>query len=94
MDHDRSGSDDDANAPEWWNWPLELSPHVLKRMVDRGFSEIDLRLMLDEATELRPAREDGRWIAATTHDARAWEVVLEPDPITQVVVVVTAYALT
>ncbi len=40
--------------PEWWDWELELSPHLLKRMADRGFSELDLRAMLDrqEATGL------------------------------------------
>jgi len=32
--------------PTWWDWDIDLTPHVLKRMVDRGFSEIELRLML------------------------------------------------
>ena len=32
--------------PEWWNWELELSPHLLKRMVDRRFTEVDVRRML------------------------------------------------
>ena len=22
--------------PDWWDWELELSPHLLKRMTDRG----------------------------------------------------------
>jgi hypothetical protein len=29
--------------PEWWDWELELTPHLLKRLVDRGFTEVDLR---------------------------------------------------
>jgi len=33
---------------------MELTPHVEKRMDDRGFSELDLREMLDRATGLRP----------------------------------------
>ena len=31
----------DAGSTErsaWWDWELELSAHLLKRMVDRGFS--------------------------------------------------------
>jgi hypothetical protein len=35
--------------PDWWEWELEISPHILKRMVDRSFSETDLRLMLEAA---------------------------------------------
>jgi len=33
--------------PEWWDWELDLSPHLLERMVDRGFSEVDLRRMME-----------------------------------------------
>ena len=28
---------------EWWDWELELSPYLLKRMDDRRFTEIDQR---------------------------------------------------
>lgn len=45
--------------PEWWNWELELSPHLLKRMVDRRFTEVDLRRMLQVATRLRWDIEPG-----------------------------------
>ena len=27
--------------PEWWDWELELTPHVEKRMEDRTFTEVD-----------------------------------------------------
>jgi len=27
--------------PEWWGWELEFTSHLLKRMIDRGFSEAD-----------------------------------------------------
>ena len=37
--------------PEWWDWELELSPHLLKRMLDRGFTESDLRRMLEQLDE-------------------------------------------
>ncbi len=79
--------------PVWWSWELELSPHLLKRMVDRQFSEVDLRSMLASASELRPDILPGRWIAATRHRRRAWEVILEPDRVAQLLVVITAYAV-
>jgi hypothetical protein len=25
--------------PHWWDWDVELTPHVEKRMEDRGFTE-------------------------------------------------------
>jgi hypothetical protein len=80
--------------PEWWEWELELSPHLLKRMVDRGFSEVDLREMLEHATELRTDVVSGRWIVETRHRRKVWEVVIEPDETVPVQVVVTAYPVT
>ena len=80
--------------PEWWEWELELSPHVLKRMVDRGFSEVDLREMLERATGLRPDTESGRWIAEARLARRNWEVVIEPDEVNRRQVIVTAYPVT
>ncbi|HAK96268.1 MAG TPA: hypothetical protein DCM87_15075 [Planctomycetes bacterium] len=77
--------------PEWWQWQLELSSHLLKRMLDRSFSEIDLRLMMDRARGLRKASEPGRWIVETNHDSMPWEVAVEPDKTDRLVVVITAY---
>jgi len=37
-------------SPKWWTWDLELGLHLLDRMADRHFSEIDLRTMLSDAT--------------------------------------------
>lgn len=34
------------NWPIWWDWELEISPHVEKRMEERNFTEIDLRDMM------------------------------------------------
>lgn len=42
--------DEQIDWPQWWDWELEFSPHLLKRMVDRSFNEIDLRSMLSVAT--------------------------------------------
>jgi hypothetical protein len=52
--------------PAWWDWELELTPHVLKRMLDRGFTEVDLRQMLEDASSFRPDVEEGRWVIVFT----------------------------
>jgi hypothetical protein len=77
--------------PEWWDWELELSPHLFKRMTDRRFTEIDLRRMLERATGYRPDVVEGRWIVEMRHRRRAWEVIVEPDQERRLLVVVTAY---
>lgn len=83
-----------THRPPWWEWEIELSPHVLKRMVDRGFSETDLRAMLAiDDVKLRSSEHPGRWIVATSQDGEPWEVILEPDSSIRLTVVVTAYAL-
>jgi hypothetical protein len=38
------------NWPEWWEWELEITAYLEKRMLDREFSELDLRAMLEKAT--------------------------------------------
>ena len=81
------------SLPSWWAWELELSVHLLKRMIDRRFTEIDLRGMLDAATDVRRDIEPGRWLAQTEHDRRPWEVIVAPDRGARVIVVVTAYAV-
>jgi len=77
--------------PGWWEWELELIPHLLKRMEDRRFSEVDLRAMLQRATSFRRDVVKGRWVVVTRHRRRPWEVIVEPDPGARVLVVVTAY---
>jgi hypothetical protein len=78
----------------WWEWELELSPHLEKRMTDRDFSEVDLRVMLERATVFLPARTQGRWAIKTKHRGRAWKVIVEPDFARQRLVVVTAFPVT
>jgi hypothetical protein len=77
--------------PEWWSWELELTPHLLKRMVDRQFNEVDLRQMLETATGCYGNHEEGRFVIETEHDGRAWAVIVEPSPDDQLLIVVTAY---
>ena len=76
--------------PAWWEWELELTSHLLKRMVDRR-SEIDLRSMMASAMRLREDDEPGRWVVETSHESVPWEVIVEPDPADQLLVVITAY---
>lgn len=60
-------------------------------MEDRDFTEIDLRTMLARAQHYHPDVVEGRWVIETRHRRRRWEVIVEPDPTVQRVVVVTAY---
>lgn len=79
--------------PEWWDWELELSPHLLKRMIDRRFTEVDLRLMLDDAADCRRDVERGRWVIEARLRSRRWEIVVEPDLDLGILVIMTAYPL-
>jgi hypothetical protein len=80
-----------TNWPEWWDWEIELSPHLLKRMIDRGFNESDVRTMMAHALRLREDAVPGRWVVEAKLDARAWQVIVEPDTIDKLVVVITAF---
>ncbi len=44
-----------------------MSSHVEERMLDRGFNEIDLRLMLEDAEGYHPDVVPGRWVIETRH---------------------------
>ena len=79
--------------PSWWSWELELSSHVLKRMVDRRFTEVELRRMMERAQNYQRDVVKGRWVIATRHRRRRWEVIVEPDFEAELLVVITAYAL-
>jgi len=60
-------------------------------MTDRRLTEIDLRRMLERASGYREDVVEGRRIIETRHRSRAWEVIVEPDPERELLVVVTAY---
>ena len=47
--------------------------------------------MLEHAKGHRADIEDGRWIIAVRHKRTAWEVIVEPDTTSQLLVVITAY---
>lgn len=77
----------------WWDWELELIPHLLKRMEDRDFAEVDLRSMLNRAESYHRDVMSGRWVVLARHRRRRWEVIVEPDSDARVLVVVTAYPI-
>jgi len=77
--------------PDWWHWELELSQHLLKRMVDRQFNEIDLREMLEDAERYHPDVEAGRWAIETRHSDRSWTMIVEPLQPETKLLVVTAF---
>ncbi|MDZ7291085.1 MAG: DUF4258 domain-containing protein [candidate division KSB1 bacterium] len=76
---------------EWWEWELEFSAHVEMRMVDRDFTEIDLRVMYDSARNYRQDDVPGRWVVETKHRRQKWEIIVEPDFDEHKVVIITAY---
>ena len=77
--------------PSWWTWELELTAHLLKRMEDRGFNEVNLRRMLEHASGHTPDIRPGRFIIEARHAGQSWAVIVEPDEGRQLLVVVTAY---
>jgi hypothetical protein len=80
--------------PSWWDWEIDTTlPHLRKRMVDRGFSETDLLLMLTDATGYHRDHEPGPDVVETRHGGRAWEVIDEPLDLDEILVVVTAYPI-
>ena len=78
--------------PEWWDWELAFTSHVEMRMEERGFTEVDLRGMLDNAVSVERSGRGERWIVSARHGGRSWKIVLEPDADERITNVVTAYA--
>ncbi len=77
--------------PEWWEWELDFWDHLKERMEQRHFAEVDLRLMMKEATAYKKARRPGRWILETKHQDHRWHVIVKPDYNAKILDVVTAF---
>ena len=84
-------ADDNLSLPEWWDWELEFTPHLLKRMVDRSFNEVDVRSMLAAITDWRKSTTEGRYVVTSRFQRREWEAIVEPDETSKLLIVVTAY---
>lgn len=72
---------------------MVFGQHVLDRMVDRRFSEVELRSMLSVAISIRRDETPGRWIVNTRLRQRRWEIIVEPDIDRRLTIVVTAYRI-
>ncbi len=79
--------------PDWWDWELELTPHLEQRMEERDFTEVDVRKMLAAATGFAPDVVEGRFLIESQLRGRSWHVIVEPDPDETLLVVVTAYGV-
>ena len=77
--------------PEWWDWDLEMTPHLEQRMEEREFAEVDVREMLEQATKFASDVVPGRFVIEAPLRGRRWQVIVEPDPDDRLLVVVTAY---
>ncbi len=77
--------------PPWWQWELELTPDLERRMEDRDFTEVDLRAMLQGAGGFRPDVVEDRYVIECRHRNEDWEIIVEPDTPDRLLVVITAY---
>lgn len=68
-----------------------MSAHLLKRMDDRSFNEVELRRMLEHARGHRADILEGRFVIDARHAGQPWEVIVEPDEVGRLLVVITAY---
>lgn len=60
-------------------------------MRDRGFTEVDVRRMLEHAGGHTPDIMAGRFVIEARHAWQSWAVIVEPDEGRQLLVVITAY---
>lgn len=77
--------------PSWWDWDFEFTPHLLKRMDERGFTESDLRKMFENAKSVRDDVVIGRFLVKTWIGNQPWEVIVEPELAEKLLVIITAY---
>ena len=80
-----------STFPNWWHWDLSFTSHTELRMEQRGVTEVELRAMLERATEFQPNIVQGRFMIAVRHRQRPWVVIVEPDVEASLLVVVTVY---
>lgn len=79
--------------PPWWEWELEVTDYTHKRLSERNCTEVELRRMMEHAKNWYRGKQEGRWVIETQFRRKHWEVVVEPIPEKQRLVVVTAYEI-
>ena len=79
------------DPPAWWAWQVRLTPHLRKRMIDRGFNEVEVRSMLESPQRIVEDHEPGRFAVDAVHRGRRWRLIVEPDPSAEALVVITAF---
>jgi len=77
--------------PEWWRWELAFTSHAELRMEQRSVTEVEVRGMLERATEFEPSIVEARFMIHAHHAQRPWVVIVEPDADVNLLVVVTVY---
>jgi hypothetical protein len=82
-----------SDSQDELDWDLEFTPHVIARMVDRGFDAADVRVMLEDAHLVEEGRDLRRRIAHCRFRRSNWKVVLEPDADRRRLLVVTAFPI-
>ena len=59
-------------------------------MIDRGFTETDLRAMLEDAASVEE-QGHGTFMVKTQHVDARWEVIVMPDRDKEIIIAITAY---
>ena len=77
--------------PRWWEWELKFTGYTYKRMKERDCTEIEVRRMMEHATNYYRSKEEGRWVIETRFRRKPWEVVVEPNAEKERLDVVTVY---
>jgi hypothetical protein len=81
----------DGRFPEWWDWELSFTAHFDDRSELRHITELDIRAMLERPKGMERSHVEGRYVVYVQHQRRPWIVVVEPNPISKTLEVVTAY---
>ncbi|MBI4569119.1 MAG: hypothetical protein HY719_12055 [Planctomycetes bacterium] len=81
----------DESRPPWWDWEFEVHPHPIRDR-SRGLSEPIIRAMLLDAHSWQTHSENpARAVLSANWDGALWHIIVEPNPATQTVLVITAY---
>jgi len=81
--------------PPWWNWEIDLWTHLEEKMEERGFTEVDLRRMLEYAAEYRRVeRVVGSSQLGIGGGTGKSLINVQPEPDREILGVVTAYEVT